>query len=137
MRLKTLGVAVLCALVLNAGIALGSPVKHRVVPSKKAATVVRETTTQPPSMLVMDPVTSHILFEEHGYTQRAIASITKLMTALVFLDSAPDLTTRITITKADTLRASTTHLRPNDRVTMDDLLHLMLIASDNVAARVL
>jgi serine-type D-Ala-D-Ala endopeptidase (penicillin-binding protein 7) len=34
-------------------------------------------------------------------------------------------------------QASTTHLRANDKVTADDLLHLLLIASDNVAARAL
>jgi D-alanyl-D-alanine endopeptidase (penicillin-binding protein 7) len=33
--------------------------------------------------------------------------------------------------------ASTTHLRANDKVTADDLLHLLLIASDNAAARAL
>src|SRR5262249_32390350 len=31
----------------------------------------------------------------------------------------------------------TTHLRANDQVTADDLLHLLLIASDNAAARAL
>ena len=34
-------------------------------------------------------------------------------------------------------QASTTHLRANDKVTTDDLLHLLLIASDNAAARAL
>ncbi len=34
-------------------------------------------------------------------------------------------------------QASTTHLHANDKVTTDDLLHLLLIASDNAAARAL
>src|SRR5204862_3403951 len=34
-------------------------------------------------------------------------------------------------------QASTTHLMSNDKVTADDLLHLLLIASDNAAARAL
>src|SRR4029434_4900719 len=40
-------------------------------------------------------------------------------------------------TRADTLRASTTYLRTNDRVRVADLLHLLLLPSDNAAARAL
>jgi D-alanyl-D-alanine endopeptidase (penicillin-binding protein 7) len=43
----------------------------------------------------------------------------------------------VTITRSDVFQASTTHLRANDKVTTDDLLHLLLIASDNAAARAL
>jgi D-alanyl-D-alanine endopeptidase (penicillin-binding protein 7) len=38
---------------------------------------------------------------------------------------------------SDVFQASTTHLIRNDKVTADDLLHLVLIASDNAAARAL
>jgi D-alanyl-D-alanine endopeptidase (penicillin-binding protein 7) len=43
----------------------------------------------------------------------------------------------VTIVPSDVLHASTTYLRVNDRVSADDLLHLLLIASDNAAARAL
>jgi D-alanyl-D-alanine endopeptidase (penicillin-binding protein 7) len=43
----------------------------------------------------------------------------------------------VTIVHSDVFQASTTHLHTNDRVTADDLLHLLLIASDNAAARAL
>jgi D-alanyl-D-alanine endopeptidase (penicillin-binding protein 7) len=59
------------------------------------------------------------------------------MTATVFLESNPDVTQPVTITRGDVFQASTTHLRANDKVTTDDLLHLLLIASDNAAARAL
>ena len=59
------------------------------------------------------------------------------MTALVFLDSNPDMTQQVTVDRSDVYRASTTHLRARDVVTTDDLLHLLLIASDNAAARAL
>ena len=39
--------------------------------------------------------------------------------------------------ESDVFQASTTHLHANDKVTTDDLLHLLLIASDNAAARAL
>ena len=87
--------------------------------------------------IVYDPDTQQILWEEHSQDQRSIASITKVMTALVFLESDPDLSEMVTVTKPDVSRASTTHLRSNDRLEAGDLLHLLLISSDNAAARVL
>src|SRR4029077_20390811 len=74
---------------------------------------------------------------ENAQTQRSIASITKVMTATVFLENDPDLSQPVTIARSDVFQASTTHLRANDKVTTDDLLHLLLIASDNAAARAL
>jgi D-alanyl-D-alanine endopeptidase (penicillin-binding protein 7) len=43
----------------------------------------------------------------------------------------------VTVEKSDVYAASTTYLRANDRLTLDNVLHLTLIASDNAAARVL
>jgi len=43
----------------------------------------------------------------------------------------------VTVTPADTRAASTTYLRAGYLLTKNDVLHLMLIASDNAAARVL
>ena len=39
------------------------------------------------------------------------------------------------MSRRDVRSASTTHVRRSERVTLDDLLHLALIASDNAAAR--
>jgi D-alanyl-D-alanine endopeptidase (penicillin-binding protein 7) len=41
------------------------------------------------------------------------------------------------VQRSDVLRASTTYLRAGDSITKEDLLHLLLIASDNAAARAL
>jgi D-alanyl-D-alanine endopeptidase (penicillin-binding protein 7) len=87
--------------------------------------------------IVYDPATNQVLFEENSQDQRSIASITKVMTASVFLESQPDFTQTVTIARSDVFRASTTFLRVNDRVSIDDLLHLLLIPSDNAAARAL
>jgi D-alanyl-D-alanine endopeptidase (penicillin-binding protein 7) len=87
--------------------------------------------------IIYNPQTGEVLWEENSQTQRSIASITKVMTAAVVFDNAPDLSQRVTILRSDVLRASTTHLRTNDKVTVEDLLHLLLIASDNAAARAL
>jgi serine-type D-Ala-D-Ala endopeptidase (penicillin-binding protein 7) len=87
--------------------------------------------------IIYNPDTNEILWEENGQDQRSIASITKVMTATVFLENNPELTQPVTIARSDVFQASTTMLRRNDKVTVDDLLHLLLIASDNAAARAL
>jgi len=87
--------------------------------------------------IIYDPTTNHVLWEENSQTPRSIASITKVMTATVFLENDPDLSQPVTIARSDVYAASTTFLHTNDRVTTDDLMHLLLIASDNAAARAL
>jgi D-alanyl-D-alanine endopeptidase (penicillin-binding protein 7) len=87
--------------------------------------------------IIYDPETNEILWEENSQSQRSIASITKVMTATVFLENNPDVSEVVTVARSDVYQASTTHLKTNDRVTVDDLLHLLLIASDNAAARAL
>ena len=87
--------------------------------------------------IIYNPETNEVLWEENSQDQRSIASITKVMTATVFLENDPDLTEQITIARSDVFAASTTLLRTKDKVTVDDLLHLLLIESDNAAARAL
>jgi D-alanyl-D-alanine endopeptidase (penicillin-binding protein 7) len=87
--------------------------------------------------IILNPETGKVLWESHGEDQRSIASITKVMTAVVFLEESPDLSQPVLIQPADMRGASTTYLRRGDNITKEDLLHLMLIASDNAAARVL
>jgi D-alanyl-D-alanine endopeptidase (penicillin-binding protein 7) len=86
--------------------------------------------------IIYNPETNQVLWEENSQSQRSIASITKVMTATVFLENNPS-TLPVTIARSDVSHASTTHLHANDKVTTDDLLHLLLIASDNAAARAL
>jgi serine-type D-Ala-D-Ala endopeptidase (penicillin-binding protein 7) len=59
------------------------------------------------------------------------------MTTVVFLEDNPDLSQEITVQRSDVYAASTTFLKANERLTLNDVLHLTLIASDNAAARVL
>src|SRR3954470_16880999 len=87
--------------------------------------------------IIYNPGTNQVLWEENSQDQRSIASITKVMTATVFLENNPDVSQPVTVARTDVFQASTTHLRANDKVTVDDLMHLLLIASDNAAARAL
>jgi serine-type D-Ala-D-Ala endopeptidase (penicillin-binding protein 7) len=87
--------------------------------------------------IVFNPLTGQVLWEEHAQDKRSIASITKVMTAVVFLEDNPDLTEFVTVERSDTYAASTTYLKTNERITLESILHLSLIASDNAAARIL
>jgi D-alanyl-D-alanine endopeptidase (penicillin-binding protein 7) len=87
--------------------------------------------------IINNPENGQVLWEENSQNQRSIASITKVMTAVVFLENNPDLTETVVVTPADVRAASTTYLRAGYVLSKNDVLHLMLIASDNAAARVL
>jgi D-alanyl-D-alanine endopeptidase (penicillin-binding protein 7) len=87
--------------------------------------------------IIYNPANGKILWETNSQDQRSIASITKVMTAVVFLENPPDLFAPQVVQSVDVRAASTTYLRAGYELTADDLLHLMLIASDNAAARAL
>jgi serine-type D-Ala-D-Ala endopeptidase (penicillin-binding protein 7) len=87
--------------------------------------------------IAFNPDTGEVVWQENGQEKRPIASITKVMTALVFLEDNPDLSQVITVERSDVYAASTTYLRANERVSLNDVLHLALIPSDNAAARAL
>jgi D-alanyl-D-alanine endopeptidase (penicillin-binding protein 7) len=87
--------------------------------------------------IIYDSATGNVLWESNSNNQRSIASITKVMTATVFLENSPDLSQTVVVDRADVRAASTTYLRAGYTVTKGDLLHLLLIASDNAAARAL
>ena len=87
--------------------------------------------------IIYDPDTNEVLWEENSANERSMASITKVMTAAVVFENNPDLSHVVTIARSDVSRASTTRLQLADKVTIGDLLHLTLIASDNAAARAL
>ena len=87
--------------------------------------------------IVYNPDNGAVLYESNAQNQRSIASITKVMTAVVFMEDDPDLERRVVVDRSDVRAASTTYLKAGARVTTGDLLHLTLIASDNAAARAL
>jgi D-alanyl-D-alanine carboxypeptidase len=61
--------------------------------------------------IIYNPETNQVLWEENSQDQRSIASITKVMTATVFLENNPDLTQPVTVARSDVFQASTTKLR--------------------------
>ena len=87
--------------------------------------------------ILYNPTTGKVLWQENSQEQLSIASLTKVMTIIVFMEQHPDLTREAVISISDVRRASITYIRSKERVVVRDLLHLALIASDNAAARAL
>jgi len=89
--------------------------------------------------LVVDARDSAVLFARRDDATMPIASITKLMTALVVLEGGQPLDETLTITKADrdTQPGTTSRLAPGTRLTREELLHLALMSSENRAAQAL
>ena len=87
--------------------------------------------------IVLDPATDAILYEKNAGTSAPCASLTKLMTALVFLEQRPDFTRNVEVTNAELRGGGHTQLRPGERVLIGDLLHMSLMCSDNAATRVI
>jgi D-alanyl-D-alanine endopeptidase (penicillin-binding protein 7) len=89
------------------------------------------------SAIVLDPTTGEVLYEKNAGQSVPIASITKLMTVLVFLEQKPELTRSVEVTRAELTGGGHTRLRRGEFVELGDLLHMSLMCSDNVATRVL
>jgi len=89
--------------------------------------------------LVLDEREGVPLLERGIDTPRPIASLTKIMTALVVLESGLPLDAPIMITAddRDRLKGSRSRLRIGSILTRDDLLRAALAASDNRAASAL
>ncbi len=94
-----------------------------------------ETTAK--SILVIDDNSEAILFSKNKTAVLPIASLTKLMTALVFLESNPDWNQKVAITDQDKKDGGIIYLIPGDEVTAANLFNLMLVASSNEAAMAL
>ena len=88
------------------------------------------------SVLVVEDDTGKVLLEKNADTVMPIASLTKLMTAMVVLDAKLDMDEIIEIDSADVdrLKYSTSRVAVGAKLTRRDALHLALMSSDNRAA---
>jgi D-alanyl-D-alanine endopeptidase (penicillin-binding protein 7) len=91
------------------------------------------------SVLVVDPTNSSVLLSKNADVAAPIASITKLMTALVVLDARQSLDEVIEVTDAegDYGKSWASRLSVGTMLTRGDMMHLALMASENRAAHAL
>jgi D-alanyl-D-alanine carboxypeptidase/D-alanyl-D-alanine endopeptidase (penicillin-binding protein 7) len=91
------------------------------------------------SVLVVEDDTGKVLFEKNASTVTPIASLTKLMTAMVVLDAHQDMNEPIEIEKQDVdmLKHSSSRVPVGATIPRRDVLQLALMSSDNRAAAAL
>lgn len=93
--------------------------------------------TKSASVLVLDEADATILYSKQAQKVMPVASITKLMTALVVLEGKQPLNETVTVLQADRDRtkASASRLAVGTKLTRTELLHLALMSSENRAAQ--
>ena len=91
------------------------------------------------SVLVVEDDTGKILLEKNADAVVPIASLTKLMTAMVVLDAKQDMDELIEIDRSDvdTFKHSSSRVPVGAKISRRDVLHLALMSSDNRAAAAL
>ena len=126
-----------CVLAGNAISAQQAAIEKRMGPS--IAAQAGALNLKSTSALVLDQSGQRVLYAKNVDWVVPIASITKLMTALVVLDSGLPLDEPVIISKEDRdgLKGTRSRLTVGMTVTRDDLLRLALMASENRAAAAL
>ena len=89
--------------------------------------------------LVVDQDTHEVLFSKNSRAVLPIASLTKLMTAVVVTEAKLPLDQIITVTQedVDTEKGSRSRLRVGTQLSREEMLHLALMSSENRAANAL
>jgi D-alanyl-D-alanine endopeptidase (penicillin-binding protein 7) len=115
-----------------------APVHLAAAPARRKA-LRDEPDLRSSSVLILDATHSSVLFSRRADVAMPIASITKLMTALVVLGAEQPLDEPIEITREDNLggKGSYSRLTVGTTLSRGDLIHLALMSSENRAARAL
>lgn len=87
------------------------------------------------SAVVVDSKTKTVLFNKNADQIRSLASITKLMTAMVLLDLPIDWKSTVVISEAD--MAGDHHVEIGEKYSLEDLWNVALIGSSNTAINAL
>ena len=89
------------------------------------------------SVAVIDAETGESIYEKNADTARPMASITKVMTAIVVLDSGLDMREELTLTPEDFVgpKRASSNLKSGDRLNRAEMLLMALMKSENPAAK--
>jgi D-alanyl-D-alanine endopeptidase (penicillin-binding protein 7) len=111
----------------------------RTVRVKLEPATARDPALRSSAALVLDATGSSVLYARRSDVAMPIASITKLMTALVVSEAGQPLDEMLEVSAADVShgRGAVSRLTPGTRLSRGDLMHLALMASENRAAHAL
>ena len=128
------GIVAMCALVFVLALSIGFAQADEIRDSS-----VRKIALRSSSALVQDADTGEVVFGKNADAVVPIASITKLMTAMVTLDRGLDLDERIVLSREDAvgMKGARSRLRTGLAIRRGDLLLLALMSSENRAAAAL
>ncbi|CAI9387991.1 MULTISPECIES: D-alanyl-D-alanine carboxypeptidase family protein [Bacillaceae] len=86
------------------------------------------------SAILMEQDSGRVIFEKDAYTQRRIASITKIMTAILAIESGKlDKTVTVSSTAIKT-EGSSIYLQEGEKIKLEDLVYGLMLRSGNDAA---
>ena len=136
-RLATVGCLLLVTSLAQAAIPAGAIHKTHLKYAMRAS--AHDPALRSSAALVIDTTHSAVLYSRRSDVALPIASITKLMTALVVTDAAQSLDEVLTVSDEDRAlgKGSFSRLAPGTHLTRGALMHLALMASENRAAHAL
>lgn len=104
-----------------------------------SAEAARKLALESQNAIIVDAATGTVLYEKNADETRAIASITKVMTAMVVLDSGLPLDEVLSVDRQDIdrLKNTTSRMPIGATLTRREMLHLALMSSENRAASAL
>lgn len=86
------------------------------------------------SAVLMEQKSGRVLLEKEAYTKRRIASITKIMTAILAIESGK-LDKTVTVSeKAVRTEGSSVYLKPGQKIKLEDLVYGLILRSGNDTA---
>ncbi|HEX6156486.1 MAG TPA: D-alanyl-D-alanine endopeptidase [Burkholderiales bacterium] len=127
------GIVAMCALFFVLALSVG------FAQAGEPRAEIRKIALRSSSALVQDAETGEVVYGKNAEAVVPIASITKLMTAMVVLDGGLDLDEKITLSREDAvqMKGSRSRLRTGLSLTRGELLLLALMSSENRAAAAL
>ena len=101
--------------------------------AESAGAAVPAMGTSASAAILLDAESGRVLYSQNSDAPMRIASITKIMTAVVALEHCA-LDRKYTVTAEDMAEGSSMYLKPGETVTMEELLYGLMLASGNDAA---
>jgi len=87
--------------------------------------------------ILIEQKTGDVLFEERAHEKKPIASITKIMTAIIAIESGKMSDIAITSRRAIYTEGSSIYLEQGEKMTIEDLVYGLMLRSGNDAAVVI
>jgi len=131
------GIVAICALFFVLALTVG------FAQADELAAGLKKVKLRSASVLVAEADTGEVVYQKNSEAVVPIASITKLMTAIVTMDKVQagglDMDQRVVLTRqdVDTIKGTRSRLRTGATYTRDELLLLALMASENKASAAL